>query len=193
MKHAAIAALTLLMVAGVGAAQTAPIVSGEATAHVWVDVVANIAVGVVTPNVDIGQVASGQFPATVIFRIDANMESVLITIIATDLYKGDDPESEWIIPVATGSGVGATVQPTNANPMQGHSDVLVWESEAMLNGMAAQQSETWAFESCQNGHFSQDVAVTIPYIQADPELPKGEYSGFVRIIAELAVDGQPGT
>ena len=192
MKHAAIAALALTMLAGAAAAQTgAPIVSGEATAHVWVDVVANIAVGVVTPNVDIGQVASGQFPATVIFRIDANMESVLITVVATDLYKGDDPESEWIIPVVTGSGVGATVQPTNANPMQGHSNVLIWQGQAMINGMNARQSETWAFESSQAGHFSQDVAVTIPYNQADPELPKGEYSGFVRIIAELAVDERP--
>jgi hypothetical protein len=186
--------LALLLASGVAVAQNGnnmtpppgPVLNGEAVAHVWVDVVANVAVGVATPNVDIGEVAYGKFPAQVVFRVDANVESVKLTVVATDLYKGDDPASIFVIPVCTDAGEGALVQPTNANAMAGHGNLLAWTGgDTTLNGMNAVQSETVEFESGQNGHFSQDVMVTVKYNQIDPELPKGEYSGFVKLVVEI--------
>ena len=46
-------------------------------------------------------------------------------------------------------------------------------------------TESLRFESSQNNHFSQDVFVTVTWIQIDPEQPTGEYSGRVRIIVFL--------
>ena len=44
-----------------------------------------------------------------------------------------------------------------------------------------------AFESSQNGHFSQEVAVTCTWNQDDPEKPQGEYSGWV-VLAGMVLD-----
>ncbi|MBN1786864.1 MAG: hypothetical protein JW806_00550 [Sedimentisphaerales bacterium] len=179
-KMLAIVAI-MMMVTSVASAD----LSGEAEAHVFVDVVANVSVGVLTSNVDLGQIQTGSFPANLVFRVDANVEQVKFTVIATDLYKGDDPASLFTIPVA---GDGAVVQPTNANPIQGGTNLLVWlagDGSLQLNGMSATQSETKAYESGQNQHFSQDVDVTVEYDQIDPELPRGEYSGWVKLVCEI--------
>lgn len=188
MKKLAITAVALMMLGGFASAQTVPtILSGEATAHVRVEVVANIAVGVLTPDVNVGQVAYGVFQAQITFRIDANVETVKIQIVATDLYKGDDPASAFKIPVKTGAaGDGALVQPTNGNAKGGHSNLLAWlAGEVILNGMNGVQSEAVDYESGQQGHFSQNVLVTVKYDQKDAELPKGEYSGWVKLIATI--------
>ena len=186
MKKLAIAAVAL-MLAGGAAWAADPILSGEAEAHVWVDVVSNIAVGIDDPDVDIGSIAFGEFDAVITFRIDANVESVKITITATDLYKGDTAASTWKIPVKRGDDTGALVQPAMGNAMGGHSNLLAWLAGhvAYPNGMNASVSETVEFESGQNGHFSQDVDVTITYDQNYAELPRGEYSGFVKLVAEI--------
>jgi hypothetical protein len=159
---------------------------GDADAHVFVDVVANIAVGVVTANVDLGEIQTGPFPGEIIFRIDANVEEVEIGVIASNLYKGDANDSDFSIPV---SGDGANVQPDMGNAVEGHGNLLAWldgnGTTVLLNGMEALESETWDFESGQNGHFSQDVTVSLEYNQPDPELPQGEYSGWVKLVAAV--------
>lgn len=186
MKRAALILMAVLAMGSFAFAQTSPVLSGEAIAHVRVDVVPNIAVGVITSDVDAGQIAFGEFPAEIIFRIDANVESVKLQVIATDLFKGDVPTSEFKIPVKnTTSGDGAVVQPAFGNPMDGHSSTLAWLNSTTLNGMTGWESEMVPFESGQRGHFSQEVAVTVTYDQIDPELPTGEYSGFVKLVAEI--------
>ena len=188
MKKLTVGLVMLLMMGGASYAD----LSGEAEAHVWVDVLPNIAVGIPNPNVDIGEIQMGEFEALITFRIDANVESVNIMIIATDLYKGDVPTSLWKIPVQRDSSeegpAGALVEPAEANAMGGHSNLLEWLVGQTIypNGMSASETETVAFESGQNGHFSQDVDVTIAYDQIDPELPTGEYSGFVKLVATIS-------
>ena len=184
MRKLAIAAVALMLAGGVVSAAN-PILTGEAEAKVRVTVVANIAVGVLTPQVDVGQIAFGEFTAKVTFRIDANVEEVKIKIIATDLYKGDSASSPWKIPVKTGTDTGALVEPQMGNAMGGHSNLLLWVALDALHGMVAHVSEEVAFESGQNAHFSQPVDVTITYDQNYAELPKGEYSGFVKLVATI--------
>ena len=183
MKKLFVIALALSLTGGAAMAE----LSGEADAHVYVDVVSNIAVGVVTSNVDLGQVQIGAFPGQVIFRIDANVEQVDISVMASDLFKGDVPTSLFRIPVKTGaSGDGAMVEPALGNATVGHGNLLAWLSGVVtVNGFEGVGSEAWTFESGQNGHFSQDVTVSLEYDQIDPELPKGEYSGWVKLIATV--------
>jgi len=179
---AAVALITLFAGTAVNAE-----LEGDADAHLYVDVVSNIAVGVVTSNVDLGNVQIGPFPGQVIFRIDANVEQVSITVTASNLYKGDVASSPSFIPVSTGtSSDGALVEPDEGNAMEGHGNLLQWlAGVVVLNGMNGVASETWDFESGQSGHFSQNVTVSLEYDQADPELPKGEYSGWVKLAASV--------
>lgn len=189
MKKLMIAVLMLAMSGGVALAD----LEGMAEAHVYVEVVANVAVGVITSNVDLGQVQNGVFPAHVIFRVDANVEQVNLCVIATDLYKGDDPESIFIIPVkADSTDDGALVTPSNANPVAGQSSLLEWLARTELNGLGAWESVCREYESGQGGHFSMDVEVWVEYDQIDPELPMGEYSGFIKLICDI-VPPDPGT
>lgn len=191
MKNLWIMALAVLMVSGAAWAQNGAVLSGEAQAKVWVEIVANIAVGVETPYVDIGQVASGKFCAPIVYRVDANLEQVCFYVIATDLYKGDDPNSPYLIPVCTDTAVDLTIpQGNEKNTITGGGDnKLAWllprNPDFELNGFSAAQTETSCWESSQGGHFSQPVTVVVCWDQEDPELPTGEYSGWVKLVAML--------
>ncbi|WP_300458653.1 hypothetical protein [Desulfobacula sp.] len=161
---------------------------GEATAHVWVDVVPNVAVGVLDSQVDIGEVQMGQFSALIGFRIDANMEDVNLYPMVSHLYKGDDPTNTDVAPILVAEREGVLIEPTNANPTAGASNVAASETafgDPTLGEWAGWQFGIINFESSQNGHFSQDVFVTAYWDQTDPEKPQGEYSGFVTLYCLL--------
>lgn len=183
MKKLLTIALAICLSGGMAMGELA----GEADAHMYVNVVSNIAVGVVTSNVNLGQVQIGVFPGQIIFRVDANVEQVAMCVQASNLYKGDVASSIYLIPVKTGLATdGALVQPALGNAIAGHGNLLAWLAGVVqVNGFNGVASECWTFESSQGGHFSQDVTVNLEYDQIDPELPKGEYSGWVKLIATV--------
>lgn len=148
----------------------------EATAHVYVEVAANVAVGVETAVVDLGSVQTGDFSGEVTFRVDANMERLDLQAAVTPLYKGDSLTAESIIQVA--ASAGAAVVCENGSEIEAGDGILAFDGATTINGFPALLTEVGTFESGQNGHFSQKVAVTFTWNQPDPELPMGEYSGY---------------
>lgn len=183
MRAKMLAILTaLVLTSGVALAD----LQGEATAQVYVDVVANVAVGVETAVVDLGQVQTGLFSGEVIFRIDANQETLDLQAAVTNLYKGDSATADAVIPIATAAGV--LVQPENGNEIEAGDNILAYTTAATINGLAGMETEIGTFESGQAGHFSQNVYVTFTWDQIDPELPMGEYSGFCALRAMILPD-----
>lgn len=174
--------LLAFMVAGFSGESYADM-SGEATAHVYVVVNPDIAVQPLTANVDAGSVQYGNFSATVRFRVDANKEAVVLGAGASPLFKGDDPSSSIVSPIPLAAGV--TISPTNANPVQGGSNVANYQSPCDVASFPGLCTNSIIFESSQNGHFSQDVSLTFTWNQDDHEKPMGEYSGKVKLIAFL--------
>lgn len=191
MKKLLLSVVSLLTI-GIVAAATVPAenvyadTSGEAEAHVYAIVNPNIAVGVLTPIVNAGTVQMGDFNAVIGFRVDANKEDVKLSVCASELYKGDDPTNPTVAPIPLNLSAGVPIAPTDANPMNGASNVANYSggscSIGAFPGLATEQIH---FESSQNGHFSQDVYVTVTWNQGDPEKPMGEYSGKVKFIAML--------
>jgi len=173
--------------------------SSFATGHVYVNVVSNVAVGVVTANVNLGNVQNGIFPGTLIFRVDANVEALDLTVTATNLYKGDSaviavdqPDgtvalepNPYVIPLVTSAG--AAIAMASGNEVAGGDNIVPFDggTPASINGLPGTQSLAGRFESSQGGHFSQPVNVTVRWNQGDPELPVGEYSGFVMLTAAV--------
>ncbi len=153
--------------------------SNDASAKVYVQVSPNVAVMFTEAHVDLGSVQIGKFGGTATFRVDANEEAVILGVTATDLYKGDVcvPEPE-VAPLPV-NGQGAHVDPDQANPFNSFSKMLPWVNEADHLGCAGLRSADVPYESAQNGHFSQDVDVSVSWDQPDPEQPQGEYSGFI--------------
>lgn len=157
----------------------------DATAHVWVDVVANVAVSVLDAQVGIGDIQTGEFSADITFRVDANMEDVNLYPVVTALYKGDDPLNTDVDPIPVDLNYGPVIAPTNANPTDGADNIADNPVGVLVGDFAGFQWDPINFESSQNGHFSQDVEVTAYWIQSDPEKPQGEYSGFVQLFCVL--------
>ena len=161
--------------------------SGQADAHVYVDVVSNLSLCTVTISVDMGQVQTGIVEGQIIYCVHANVECIEFSVMATHLFKARDPFSAYRIPVKTGAvGDGALVQPQLGNAVMGHGNLLAWlPGDCFVNAFPGVASEAWCFESAQAGRFSQDVVVGVRYSQDDPGLPKGEYSGWVKLVATV--------
>ena len=173
----------LMLIAGTAFADT----TGVAWGHVYVNVVSNIAVSVVTANVDLGSVQMGTFPGELTFRIDANAEAVNIAVATTNLYKGDDPTNPTVSPILVDLPSGVLIEPTNANPFNGGTNVAQYTTPYNYDGFLGMQTEFIAFESSQPGFFSQNVFVTSAWTQDDPEKPQGQYSGWVCLFASIHV------
>jgi len=173
----------LLLITGAAFADT----TGVAWGHVYVNVVSNISVSVITSNVGLGSIQTGIFPGEVTFRVDANAEQVALSAAATELYKGDDPTDPTVAPIALWTTAGALIEPTDASPVQGGSNVGMFTMPFNYNGFLGMQTDYIAFESSQQGFFSQNVFVTVAWNQDNPEKPQGEYSGFVCLYAAFHV------
>ena len=181
MKKLLIVAVALLMVTGTawGEADSPP-------AHVVVSVDAVLAVtaGSVM-SADLGTMNVGTASAQVCFQIDANQENVYIQAWATGLWKGDVMSADnFVIPVVASEG--ALVEPASGNQIGVPTNVLVFGGVDVINGLDALTTVVGNFESSQWGHFSQEVCVTIVYENDNAELPQGEYSGWIKIVAGLA-------
>lgn len=152
---------------------------GHAVAHVYVTVDPNVSVGVITPNVDLSTIQTGEFHGELIFRVDANVEQASFCVCVTDLYKGDDPTDPTVRPIDVSQEDGVVIAPTDANPLAGDDNIAEFAGQQDYLGFRGWNTIYITYESSQNGFFSQDVYVTPTWEQADPEKPRGEYSGWV--------------
>ena len=187
MRKLTLLAIAALMVTSAGLTLQADL-SGCATATVYAIVDPNCTVGVNTAVVQANggnAVQTGDFCATISFRIDANLQSLYLYAAASPLFKGDDPTNDEVAPIPLDLSAGVVIAPTNANPMAGGSNVASFTEATMIDAFPAMQTEMICFESSQNNHFSQDVLVTVCWTQDDPEKPTGEYSGKVKLCCVL--------
>ena len=113
-----------------------------------------------------------------VFRVDANIETIDLQVCATDLYKGDSPTAESLIPLAQ---PGAQVTPEDGSEVEAGDGMLEWEGPWEYMGLAGFCSQIGTFESGANGHFSQAVTVELEWETDDDELTTGEYSGYVML------------
>jgi hypothetical protein len=160
---------------------------GSASAHVFVNVDPNVGVQASTAIVDAGTVQTGDFSATIDFRVDANLQVVTFYAVASPLFKGDDPLGTEVPPIPLNLSEGIEIDPDNANPLEGGSQVAAFISGSNedIDGFPGVPTEQITFESSQNNHFSQNVRLTVTWNQDDPEKPTGEYSGKVKLWALL--------
>jgi hypothetical protein len=177
--------LAVLAVVGLTTATYADLESA-AVAKVYATVNPNVAVNYDNGVVDAGTIQTGLIYADIIFRLDANKESVLIFVEASDLWKGDDPTNNEVLPIPLAAAEGAVIDPANANPLGSGSNVASFIGTGSdVMGFPTQLSATIGFESSQNNRFSQDVTVTVAWDQDDDEKPMGEYSGVVKLTSMI--------
>jgi len=183
MKQFMIIAIALIAVAGFAMPVFAD-TAASATVNVKVDVNPNVSLSPINVNVDAGTVQTGTFTAFCQFMVDANSEQVSFQVNASNLYKGDDPTTTTYIPLDL--SVGPVVQPVNGNATNFHGNTLAYTGAGpTVNGFATETTEVVKYESSQSGTFSQEVDVTVTWIQSNSQMPQGEYSGVVQLLATL--------
>ena len=155
-----------------------------ATVNVKVIVNPNVSLQAINVNVDAGTIQTGHFSAFCQFMVDANSEQVSFQVNASNLYKGNDPTTTTYIPLCLDRG--PLVQPVNGNATNFHSNCLSYTGAGpTVWGFATETTEVVQYESSQSGTFSQEVDVTVTWVQRDDQMPQGEYSGIVQLVATL--------
>jgi len=156
----------------------------SAVVNVQVTVNPNVSLQPINATVNAGTVQTGTFSAFCQFEVNANSEQVSFQVDASALYKGDDPTTTILIPLNLSAP--PLVQPVNGNPLSFASPNLSYTGAGpTVSGFATEQTIVQGYESSQAGVFSQEVDVTVYYLQNNPELPTGQYSGVVQLIATL--------
>jgi hypothetical protein len=163
-------------------------VAAEAFCHVYVDVNPNIAVNAMYPTFDLGGIQVGEIHGIVPFRIDANTEQVRIWLAASRLYKGDQPDGTEVDPILfSWLTQGCEIYAESASPTGGADNHVDYITPMEIDGFPAFSTTALVFESAQNNHFSQGVDAVVHWYQNDPEKPMGQYSGRVKMLAEVVL------
>ncbi|HUT58160.1 MAG TPA: hypothetical protein VNA25_09965 [Phycisphaerae bacterium] len=158
---------------------------GDATVHVYVEVLPNVAVGAPFASVSAGSVQSGEFSCTITFTVDANLQKVWLSAEVTPLFKGDDPNGTEVPPIPIDLTKGVEITCDHATPTGASDNILDYVTPGTLDGFPSQSTDSTEFESSQNNHFSQNVYAKVTWNQDDPEKPTGEYSGLVKLMAVI--------
>jgi len=154
-----------------------------ASAHVVVTVDPNVGVSAIAPIIDAGTIQTGDFTATIEFRVDANLQFVTFYAVASPLFKADDPMGIEVSPIPLNLTEGVIIDADNGNPVMAGSNIAAFLSGSTedIDGYPGVPTEQIKFESSQNNHFSQNIRLTVTWNQDDPEKPTGEYSGKVKL------------
>ena len=160
----------------------------EATARVVVRIPAHITVSgpaVVAVDLHDHQIGS-PIPANVRFLVSANAQEVELQVACTDLYQAGDPTSAHRIPVA-GPGVRITCE--HGHAVAGGDALLQWQQSPPAGllpaGWTGAVTEAATFTAAPAAVFSQNIAVEVTWNTTDPDLPLGEYQGYVKLIGLL--------
>lgn len=141
--------------------------------------------------VDAGVLDTGDAAVPIVYRVDSNSENIALSAVVTNLYKADDPSSVEVeaIPVNLSNGVAMRAQ--HASQAAGGDGIASYVGTDTIttneDAMEGYLTEELAFESSQNGRFSQDVEIVPTWTSADPEQPEGEYSGYV-VVRAMVMD-----
>jgi hypothetical protein len=126
---------------------------------------------------------SSPISASVRFLVSANTQEVELQVACTDLYRAGDPTSAYRIPVA---GTGARITCAHGHASADGNSLLPWQhspSTGLLPaGWTGAVSEAGTFTASPAATFSQNVAVDVSWNTTDPDLPLGEYRGYVKLI-----------
>ncbi len=159
--------------------------TASATAKVVVTVRPHIAVVANAPTVYAGSIETGDFSATVGFRVEASAPRVHMAVGATGLHKAGDPTDPAVPPIPVKQSDGVRIETSGASPLGGRGNVAVFVESGSIDDLPAMTTERIAFESGRNGRFDEDVRVTVTWRQDDARKPPGEYSGKVRLMAMI--------
>jgi hypothetical protein len=175
----------------------------DAVAHIWAQVNTTVDVSVdqqllidgATEAVSNNAGQPGDFTAIIPFVVHSNVQDLAIYLEATHLYKangnGELGPDAYHIPL--NNHINPFINVINGGPRIGFTDRPNWvdgSAAAPINSLPVSfMTEPQEFQSEQGGVFSLDVPTTCVWTLTDSELPEGQYTGYVKMIAMLIGGG----
>lgn len=169
-------AAIVLAAASFSSAQT----RASATTRVVVHVRPSVSVEADAAIVDAGSVRTGEFSATLGFRVRASGPTVALYVSATELHKGNVPGGS-VAPIPLETSLGATITASSARPLGG--TVARFTGVGTVGGFPTWTTEALSFQSSGAASFHEDVRVTVNWHQDDAAKPPGEYAGLIQLVA----------
>ncbi|MBT8149299.1 MAG: hypothetical protein HKO71_02925 [Pseudomonadales bacterium] len=159
--------------------------SDTAVAHVYVNVIPNIAVQAISqPIADIPAVMpTGAFPIAAQFNIAANTDRVEIGCVASALHRAAVPSSTDRIDVK--KNMGCSIDAVLANPLNGAAARAQYQQDVTVDigGFPASPTNLVAFQSYQDARFNMNVSLVVHYDFDRLNMPQGQYGGVVKLVA----------
>jgi hypothetical protein len=184
------ALMCVVLIAGLSGVAFADLTQ-SATTRVAYNVVPTVGITVQTPAIPDYQITDNVLATgpkiDVVFSIHSNSEQLQFTAGATRLYKGGVNTSPYyLIPTK-----GVNFACANASIIDGATNLQPYGSATTVNEWDALQAGPVVFESATRGTFSQLCTLTFQWASIDLELPPGQYSGYVKLIASVVPVGEP--
>lgn len=136
-------------------------------------------------DAELSALQTGEVEGALQFRIDSNSQEIDLSVQASHLYKGGDPNSEYILQLSQNGG--AVIHVVGGNPTQYtgqfNSQVNVY------SGFMGYGAEPVRMESGDSGRFSNDLEIDLTWNNDEDALPVGDYIGYVKVIGVVVPDG----
>jgi hypothetical protein len=178
-------AIILLMAPSVMAEPGNPI--DEDFGHVEVRILPTVAVTFLSGQMDVAEAeALDLICATLLFQVHANGQDIKLKAGASYLFKDDNPQSSFFIPVDVTTPVVISVSDPAYSQTETGLPVLMTDMDLGGNfGVVTIHHCDWLdFGSGDAGTWSYDVTVEICWIGDDAEIFQGMYSAGVVLWAQ---------
>jgi hypothetical protein len=130
------------------------------------------------PDVDMTALQAGEVSGDFPFRVESNSQEIEISVQASHLYKGSDPNSLNMIELSKNEQAEIFVKGANPRPYKGTFSRAV----DVHGGFRGYVADPVIMESGDRGFFSNDMEIGLTWTNNDPELPVGQYTGYVKVI-----------
>jgi len=176
--------INLAAIQGIGAIQA------SATTTAVLDIEPQVAVQPRTPTIRVIHAGTGEIEVTAEFMIGANVPVVDMYVEATDFFfmSGSDAAPS-VAPVPLLESGGVYVQADGATNISGGANPLPFVGRGdPVEGLESQKTDHVTYQSNEPYAFNHVVAVTVTWIQEDPNKPAGQYAAKIKLTC-LAVPG----
>ena len=184
-KLAAMSLAGMLVVGALAAEGRQATVWSSHEVKVVVEITPNITVTGPTDFQFLGEVMAGTdgVSAMVPFRLSATTPAVMMRVCATHLYKDGNADNPRAIMLRDDDPPEVISSECRA---EGSADnLLPWDPQPYsLDGKSGRASQVRVF-TAGKATFSADLQVKVTWANDDPTLPRGRYTGRVKLIAEV--------
>ena len=149
----------------------------EAMIKVTVSILPNIAI-FAGRDVDLRSMRQGRVEGEMPFTVKSNLTGIGFSVQASHLYKGSDPNSINFLPLAHDEQIYIYSKKSGSVPFVGRFNKEV----EVYKGFHGYGADDIRLESGDRQGLNREIEIGLAWINDDPDMPMGDYGGYVKVI-----------